>query len=71
MEQPTINDNTPELQTVVHRLNRVATILKVLVHQIDILETMTPMDFLEFRDMLRPHQAFKVGSLKCWRQNWD
>src|SRR3954468_22731843 len=54
MTQPTINDNTPELQTVVHRLDRLATILKVLVHQIDILETMTPMDFLEFRDMLRP-----------------
>src|SRR5438874_9748090 len=45
MKQPTINDNTPELQTVVHRLNRVVTVLKVLVQQIDILETMTPMDF--------------------------
>src|SRR4051794_3437854 len=40
MDQPSINDNTPQLQTVVHRLNRTVTILKVLVHQIDILETM-------------------------------
>ncbi|HVK48678.1 MAG TPA: tryptophan 2,3-dioxygenase family protein, partial [Pseudobacter sp.] len=49
----TVNDNSPALQTVVHRLNRVVSILKVLVHQIDIMETMTPMDFLDFRDMLR------------------
>ncbi|HXB35746.1 MAG TPA: tryptophan 2,3-dioxygenase family protein, partial [Puia sp.] len=44
--RPTLNDNSPELQTIVHRLSRCATILKVLVHQVDIMETMTPMDFL-------------------------
>ena len=54
MNQQSINDNSPDLQTIVHRLGRVATILKVAVHQIDILETMTPMDFLDFRDYLRP-----------------
>src|SRR5512143_2716534 len=54
MEKPALNDNSPELQTVVHRLNRLATIVRVLVQQVDILETMTPMDFLDFRDMLRP-----------------
>src|SRR6476620_4120088 len=64
MKQPSINYNTPQLQTVVHRLNRVATILKVLVHQIDILETMTPMDFLEFRDMLRPASGFQSTQFK-------
>ena len=64
MGQPTINDNTPELQTVVHRLNRVITILKVLVHQIDIMETMTPMDFLDFRDMLRPASGFQSWQFK-------
>ncbi|MFQ5445417.1 MAG: tryptophan 2,3-dioxygenase family protein, partial [Saprospiraceae bacterium] len=53
MGKPEINDNSPDLQTVVHRLSRVATILKVAVHQIDIMETMTPMDFLDFRDFLR------------------
>ena len=68
MDQPSINDNTPELQTVVHRLNRVITILKLLVHQIDIMETMTPMDFLEFRDLLRPASGFKAGNLKRWKQ---
>lgn len=62
--RPAINDNSPELQTVVHRLNRSVTILKVLVHQIDIMETMTPMDFLDFRDMLRPASGFQSWQFK-------
>jgi tryptophan 2,3-dioxygenase len=64
MNQPALNDNSPELQTVVHRLNRVTTILRVLVHQIDIMETMTPMDFLDFRDMLRPASGFQSWQFK-------
>lgn len=62
--QETVNDNSPALQTVVHRLNRVVSILKVLVHQIDIMETMTPMDFLDFRDMLRPASGFQSWQFK-------
>jgi tryptophan 2,3-dioxygenase len=62
--QPALNDNSPELQTIVHRLSRCATILKVLVHQIDIMETMTPMDFLDFRDMLRPASGFQSWQFK-------
>ena len=64
MAQPSLNDNSPELQTVVHRLSRVVTILKVLVHQVDIMETMTPMDFLEFRDLLRPASGFQSWQFK-------
>ncbi|HSB93222.1 MAG TPA: tryptophan 2,3-dioxygenase family protein [Flavitalea sp.] len=64
MAQPALNDNSPELQTVVHRLSRVVTILKVLVHQVDIMETMTPMDFLEFRDLLRPASGFQSWQFK-------
>jgi len=63
MRQP-MNDNSPELQTVVHRLARCGTILKVLVHQIDVMETMTPMDFLDFRDMLRPASGFQSWQFK-------
>lgn len=62
--QPALNDNSPELQTIVHRLSRCATILKVLVHQIDILETMTPMDFQDFRDLLRPASGFQSVQFK-------
>ncbi|WP_052273085.1 tryptophan 2,3-dioxygenase [Flavihumibacter solisilvae] len=65
MQQPSLNDNSPELQTVVHRLQRVVTILKVLVQQIDIMETMTPMDFLDFRDMLRPASGFQSWQFKA------
>src|ERR1700760_725395 len=62
--QPALNDNSPELQTVVHRLSRCVTILKVLVHQIDIMETMNPMDFLDFRDLLRPASGFQSVQFK-------
>jgi tryptophan 2,3-dioxygenase len=64
MGKPALNDNSPEMQTVVHRLKRVGTILKLLVQQIDIIETMTPMDFLDFRDMLRPASGFQSSQFK-------
>lgn len=64
MRRPALNDNSSELQTIVHRLKRVNTILKVLVQQIDIMETMTPMDFLDFRDMLRPASGFQSWQFK-------
>ncbi len=64
MNKPSLNDNSAELQTIVHRMKRVGTILKVLVQQIDILETMTPMDFLDFRDMLRPASGFQSWQFK-------
>jgi tryptophan 2,3-dioxygenase len=63
MRQP-LNDNSPEMQVVVHRLARCGTILRVLVHQIDVMETMTPMDFLDFRDMLRPASGFQSWQFK-------
>lgn len=62
--RPALNDNSPELQTIVHRLSRCATIIKVLVHQIDIMETMNPMDFLDFRDLLRPASGFQSWQFK-------
>jgi len=40
-------------------LKRINTILKVIVHQIDILETMTPLDFLSFRDYLSSASGFQ------------
>ncbi len=64
MGKSAMDDNSAELQTVVHRLQRVVTILKVLVQQIDIIETMTPLDFLDFRDMLRPASGFQSWQFK-------
>lgn len=64
LQQPSINDNSPQLQTIVHRLQRVNTIMRVLVQQMDIMETMTPMDFLDFRDLLRPASGFQSWQFK-------
>ena len=51
-----------------HTLRRVLTILKVIVHQIDILETMTPLEFLSFRSRLEAGsglQSFQFRELEC------
>ncbi len=48
-----------DLPRVLGTLNRVLTILKVLVAQLDILETMTPLEFLTFRDRLESGSGFQ------------
>ncbi|WP_295905922.1 tryptophan 2,3-dioxygenase family protein [uncultured Bdellovibrio sp.] len=54
-------DSIPERELGVTsaRLERIASILKMIINQIDVLETMTPMDFLDFRDMLYPASGFQ------------
>jgi tryptophan 2,3-dioxygenase len=42
-----------------HLLARMHAIERVLVQQIDVLETMTPQDFLEFRQRLAPASGFQ------------
>jgi tryptophan 2,3-dioxygenase len=42
-----------------HTLKRVLTILKVVVAQIDVLETMTPLEFLSFRERLEKGSGFQ------------
>ena len=42
-----------------HTLKRVLTILKVVVAQIDVLETMTPLEFLSFRERLESGSGFQ------------
>ena len=64
LSQPNIHDNSPDMFVVNHRLKRVNTILQVLVDMISILETMTPLDFLDFRDMLRPASGFQSIQFK-------
>jgi tryptophan 2,3-dioxygenase len=41
------------------KLERIHKIQNLLLSQIDVLETMTPMDFLEFRDLLIPASGFQ------------
>src|SRR3954452_15585333 len=42
-----------------HLLTRVHVIERTLVQQVDVLETMTPQDFLEFRQRLAPASGFQ------------
>ncbi|MFC6669880.1 tryptophan 2,3-dioxygenase family protein [Marinobacterium aestuariivivens] len=41
------------------KLERITVIQHLLVEQIDVLETMAPQDFLEFRDLLVPASGFQ------------
>lgn len=47
-----------------HFLNRIVQIQKLLVSQIHILETMKPVDFLEFRDRLTPASGFQSSQFR-------
>ncbi|HKO61002.1 MAG TPA: tryptophan 2,3-dioxygenase family protein [Pyrinomonadaceae bacterium] len=47
------------LAAAAYALRRVVEIEKVLIKQIHILETMTPINFLEFRDELNPASGFQ------------
>ncbi len=47
------------IDKAVSRLNRINEILSVLIDQISIMETMTPLDFLEFRNLLTPASGFQ------------
>lgn len=48
-----------DMGTINGRLERIKEILRVLNDQVAILETMTPLDFLDFRDLLYPASGFQ------------
>jgi len=54
-----------QMGIAVARLERVVDIQKFINGQIDILETMTPLDFLEFRDFLYPASGFQSFQWRC------
>jgi tryptophan 2,3-dioxygenase len=47
-----------------HTLKRILTILKVLVAQLDILETMTPLEFQSFRSRLEAASGFQSDQFR-------
>jgi tryptophan 2,3-dioxygenase len=63
-KQSNIENNAPDIYNSVHRLKRISSILEVAVMQMGILETMTPLDFLDFRDLLRPASGFQSIQFK-------
>ncbi len=54
-----------QMGSAVARLERIVSIQKYINGQIDILETMTPLDFLEFRDYLYPASGFQSFQWRC------
>ncbi len=48
-----------DMGEVVSRLMRITKIQRLFLDQLDVLETMTPLDFLEFRDVLIPASGFQ------------
>jgi tryptophan 2,3-dioxygenase len=48
-----------DLSVIQSRIERVNTIQEILVNQIHIMETMTTLDFMEFRDFLVPASGFQ------------
>lgn len=63
-KQDSIPANAPDIYNVVHRLKRVCRILEIAVSQLGVIETMTPLDFLDFRDLLRPASGFQSIQFK-------
>lgn len=51
--------NDRDMQPVLARLERITAILRLLVRQIDVLETMSAQDFIDFRDSLRTASGFQ------------
>ena len=53
-----------ELQVANHRLKRIVEIQRLLISQIDVLETMTPLEFLEFRNLLFSASGFQSAQFR-------
>jgi len=49
---------------VVHHLRRVARVLRLAVFQFEVMETLTPQDFLDFREKLVPASGFQSFQMR-------
>ena len=54
-------NNTP---VALHTFKRILTILKTMVSQVDVLETMTPMSFTSFRTRLESSSGFQSAQFR-------
>ena len=61
LQERLVANDTPHAS---HALKRILTIMKVLVAQLDILETMTPLEFLSFRDRLETGSGFQSAQFR-------
>jgi tryptophan 2,3-dioxygenase len=61
-KQPHLQDE--DMNIVVSRLKRIVRIQKLMIQQFNVLETMSPQDFLGFRDFLIPASGFQSVQFK-------
>ncbi|MCG8604371.1 tryptophan 2,3-dioxygenase, partial [bacterium] len=61
--------NEKNIGIAVSRLFRIIEIQKLLVDQIRVLETMTPLDFLDFRGFLLPASGFQSYQFRLLENN--
>jgi tryptophan 2,3-dioxygenase len=61
LKERLLDNDTPR---VLHTLKRILTVLKTMVAQIDILETMTPLEFLSFRHRLESSSGFQSSQFR-------
>jgi tryptophan 2,3-dioxygenase len=54
-----IDDNTDEMSMIVQRLYRIIKIINLMNAQFEVLETMKPLNFLDFRKYLYPASGFQ------------
>lgn len=62
MQQPFVPST--DLSVIIARIERVTTIQQLLIDQIQVMETMTSLDFMEFRDYLVPASGFQSIQFK-------
>lgn len=62
LSEPKVAEET--IPFVVHHLRRVTAILRLAVQQFDVVETLTPQDFLAFRDKLTPSSGFQSFQMR-------
>lgn len=53
-----------EPHRTLHTLKRILAILKVMVSQLDVLETMTPLEFMSFRERLEAASGFQSDQFR-------
>lgn len=59
---PRVDEDT--IPVAVHHFRRVSAILRLAVHQFEVMETLTPQDFLAFRDKLVPSSGFQSFQMR-------
>lgn len=64
LDEWTLRLSKEQVHRAQHSMNRVLRILKVMVSQIDVLETMTPLEFSSFRDRLDTASGFQSAQFR-------